>query len=151
MVVKDVKVIAIENGTVIDHIPTESLFKVVAVMGFKKTKEEILIGTNLKSKKLGKKGILKISNTYLSKKDLDRISILAQGSKVNTIKNFKVVEKREVKLPKEINEVVKCFNPNCISNHESLKTNFKIVQERPLKLKCKYCEKLTQEDQILFF
>jgi aspartate carbamoyltransferase regulatory subunit len=150
VVVKELKVNAIEKGTVIDQINPESLFNIIRVLDLEKRSDEILIGTNLKSKKIGKKGVLKISNLFLEKAELDKISILARNSKINIIKNYEVVKKFELPLPTKVENLIKCFNPNYITNFEKVNTFFTIIHDSPLKLKCKYCEKLTEKDQIQF-
>ncbi len=150
MVVKELKVNAIENGTVIDQINPESLFNIIKILELEKRSDEILIGTNLKSKKIGRKGILKIGNLFLEKAELDKIAILAKGSKINIIKNYEVKKKFELPLPLKVDNLVKCFNPNCITNFEKVDTSFMVISDSPLKLKCKYCEKLTEKEQIQF-
>jgi len=75
--------------------------------------------------------------------------LIAPNAKLNTIKNFEVVDKRVVEIPKEIVNIVKCFNPKCITNNEKIKTRFAVVSEKPIALKCFYCEKITNEDEIV--
>lgn len=64
----ELKVTAIENGTVIDHIPPQSVFQVINILGLNKVKNQIMVGTNLDSHKLGKKGIIKVSKNTLKVK-----------------------------------------------------------------------------------
>ena len=66
---KQLSVSAIENGTVIDHIPAKSLFKVIQILGLDKFDNQITFGTNLESKKLGKKAIVKISGKFFEDTD----------------------------------------------------------------------------------
>ena len=148
---KNLKVIAIEKGTVIDHIPCESIFKIVDALDLTNMTEEILIGTNFKSKKRISKGIVKISNRYLTQKEIDKIAILATGAILNKINNFEVLDKQKIDLPSEVKFIVKCFNPNCITNHEKIETSFNVVSKVPVTLQCKYCEKLMNKKEILFF
>jgi aspartate carbamoyltransferase regulatory subunit len=61
---KQLSVSAIQNGTVIDHIPARHLFKVIQILGLDKIEQQITFGTNLESKKLGKKAIIKISEKF---------------------------------------------------------------------------------------
>jgi aspartate carbamoyltransferase regulatory subunit len=60
-----------------------------------------------------------------------------------------VVEKRVVEIPEEIINIVKCFNPKCITNHEAITTRFSVESKKPIELRCMYCEKITSEKQIV--
>ncbi len=145
---KELKVSAIENGTVIDHIPADRLFDVIRILELDKCKNQITFGTNLESKKLGKKAIIKIGDKFFDPKDIDKIALIAHTAKINIIRDFKVVEKKKVEIPDEIVGIVKCFNPKCITNHEEVTTRFTVVSKEPLELKCHYCEKITDEQHI---
>ena len=146
---KKLKVSALKNGTVIDHIPPQNLFKVISILGLDKIREDMItFGMNLDSKAMGSKALIKISNKYFEDDDINRIALIAPNAKLNIIKNYKVVEKKEVQVPDEVIGIVKCFNPKCITNHEDIPTSFKVIKKDPLELKCKYCEKITNKDQI---
>ena len=69
---KELVVSAIDNGTVIDHIPTNAVYRVIHILGLENYEDEVLIGYNLESKKLGKKGIIKIKNKFLTPKYFDK-------------------------------------------------------------------------------
>lgn len=146
---KALQVSAIKDGTVIDHIPAERLFDVINILGLFNSQEMITFGTNLDSKQLGKKGIIKVANRFFQDQEINKIALIAPNAKLNTIKNFEVVDKRVVEIPKEIVNIVKCFNPKCITNNEKIKTRFSVVSEKPIALKCFYCEKITNEDEIV--
>jgi len=145
---KKMEVSAIENGTVIDHIPAKALFKVISILGLDHIDKQITFGTNLDSKKLGKKAIIKLSETFFMDKDINKISLVAPQAKLNIIKNYDVVEKKIVEVPDEIVGIAKCVNPQCITNNEKITTRFKIVSKRQVKLKCHYCEKITNQENI---
>jgi len=146
---KKLKVSALKNGTVIDHIPPQFLFKVISILGLDKIREDMItFGMNLDSKAMGSKALIKISNKYFEDDDINRIALIAPNAKLNIIKDYKVVEKKEVHVPDEVIGIVKCFNPKCITNHEDIPTSFKVINKDPLELKCKYCEKITNKDQI---
>ena len=93
------QVAALKNGTVIDHIPSEKLFTVVQLLGVEQMKCNITIGFNLDSKKLGKKGIIKIADKFFCDEEINRISVVAPYVKLNIIRDYEVVEKKEVKMP----------------------------------------------------
>lgn len=142
------QVSAIKEGTVIDHIPAERLFDVINILGLFNSSEMITFGTNLDSKQLGKKGIIKVANRFFQGEEIDKIALIAPHAKLNIIKDYEVIEKRVVETPSEIVSIVKCFNPKCITNHEKIKTRFSVISDKPIELKCRYCEKITYENQI---
>jgi aspartate carbamoyltransferase regulatory subunit len=145
---KELKVSAIKNGTVIDHIPAKNLFKVISILELEKIKTQITFGTNLESKKLGLKAIIKISDKFFKDKDINKIALVAPEAKLNIIKDYTVVEKKIVEVPEQIIGIAKCFNPKCITNHESITTKFTVESKKEVSLKCMYCEKITQQDQL---
>ncbi|MEN8117936.1 MAG: aspartate carbamoyltransferase regulatory subunit [Bacteroidota bacterium] len=145
------KVSAIKEGTVIDHIPAKNLFKVISILGLDKIGNQITFGTNLDSEKLGAKAIIKVSDKFFADDEINKIALIAPHAKLNIIKDYEVVEKRIVETPETITGIVKCFNPKCITNNEKITTCFKVVAKDPLALKCRYCEKITSEDQIRMY
>ncbi len=145
---KKMEVSAIENGTVIDHIPANVLFKVISILNLDKIDKQITFGTNLTSKKLGSKAIIKLSDTFFIDKEINKIALVAPQAKLNIIKNFTVVEKKVVEVPEEIIGIAKCMNPKCITNNEKITTRFEVVSKTQVKLKCHYCEKITDQDHI---
>ena len=138
---KAMQVSALCNGTVIDHIPADKLFAVVNLLNIHEMTNNVTIGNNLDSKKLGKKGLIKISDRFFTDDEINKISIVAPNVVLNTIRDYKVVEKREVKMPDEINNLIKCNNLNCITNNEPMATHFVVANHETHTLKCRYCEK----------
>lgn len=147
---KELVVPAIENGTVIDHIPTNVVYQVIRILGLEKYDDEVLIGNNLNSKKFNRKGIIKIKNRYFDKDEINKIAIVAPFASIITIKNFEIVEKIQAEIPDHINHIIKCMNPKCITNFEAIETSFDVVDKDNLKLKCHYCEKFTTKENIKF-
>ena len=145
---KELKVSAIKDGTVIDHIPAQNLFKVISLLGLADIENAITFGTNLESKKLGRKSIIKVADKFFRDDEIDKIALVAPEAKLNIIRNYEVVEKRQVSLPDEITGYVRCFNPKCIPNHEDITTRFTVVSKLPLALKCHYCDKVTTEEHL---
>jgi aspartate carbamoyltransferase regulatory subunit len=142
------EVSAIENGTVIDHIPAKALFKVITILSLDKIDKHITFGTNLDSKKLGKKAIIKLSDTFFIDKEINKIALVAPQAKLNIIRDYQVVEKKVVEVPEEIIGIAKCMNPKCITNNEKIVTRFQVVSKQEVKLKCHYCEKITDQEHI---
>jgi len=145
------QVAALENGTVIDHIPPEQLFKVAELLGLYRVGNRITIGNNLESKKTGRKGIIKIADYVFSADEISRIALIAPKARLNTIENYKVVKKsKEVPLPDIIYGIVKCNNPKCISNNEPMQSKFKVLDRDNVTIKCCYCErKINQKDIVI--
>lgn len=143
------QVSAIKDGTVIDHIPAIRLFDVINILELHNCTEMITFGTNLDSKLLGKKGLIKVENRFFQGDDVDKIALIAPHAKLNTIKNYEVIEKRLVEIPDSIVSIAKCFNPKCITNHENITTKFTVISKNPIELKCMFCEKITSEDEVV--
>lgn len=142
------QVTALCNGTVIDHIPAEKLFAVVNLLDIPSMNSNVTIGYNLESKKLGKKGLIKISERFFSDDEINKISLVAPNVVLNTIRDYNVIEKREVKMPDEIHNLIKCNNLNCITNNEPMPTHFYVADRDTHTLKCRYCEKEVNLDDI---
>ena len=142
---KELLVSAIENGTVIDHIPAEKTFQVVNLLNLQNAQEPVTIGFNLPSKQVGKKGIIKISNKFFTDEEINRLSVVAPKI---VIKNYEVVEKKTVETPDELRGIVKCNNPKCITNNEPMQTVFNVVDKAQGILKCRYCDKEQQIDKV---
>lgn len=138
----ELAVAALRNGTVIDHIPASSLFQAVKILGLSEMNGSITIGFNLDSRKLGKKGIIKVADAQFAPDVLDRIALIAPTAVVNIIRDYEVVEKRPVRLPEEVSGIIKCNNPKCITNNEPMKTRFKVIAgdaAGDTSLSCNYC------------
>lgn len=145
---KELAVAALRNGTVIDHIPSSSLFQVVDLLGLRNVTSNVTIGFNLDSSEMGKKGIIKIADTEYPEDMLNRIALIAPTAVVNIIKDYDVVEKRKVSLPDSLIDIVKCPNPKCISNNEPMRTRFDVVAHKPLALRCHFCECVATATEI---
>ena len=139
---------AIKNGTAIDRIPPQSLFKVISILGLDKINAQITFGNNLDSKKLGKKAIIKITDKFFDDEEINKIALVAPEAKLNTIRDYRVVEKREVQVPDEVTGIAKCVNPKCITNNERVTTKFYVIAKKPVTLKCHYCEKMVEQEQM---
>lgn len=139
---KELKVSALENGTVLDHIPAGNVYKALDILNLKGICNQITIGINLNSKLYGKKGIIKIADRFFEDDELNRLALIAPHATVNVIRNFQVVEKKQLCMPEEIEGIARCMNPKCITNHQPVKTRFKVTDENnEISLLCHYCEK----------
>jgi len=102
----------IENGTVIDHIAAGEALNVLRIIGITgSTQESISVATNVESKKIGTKDIVKIKNRELRKEEVDRIALIAPKASINIIRNYKVWEKKGVETPDRVVGIVRCPNP----------------------------------------
>jgi aspartate carbamoyltransferase regulatory subunit len=145
---KQMSVSAIQDGTVIDHVPARNLFKVIQILGLDRIDNQITFGTNLESKKLGRKAIIKISEKFFEDTDINRIALVAPEAKLNIIRDYEVVEKKIVEVPDNIVGIAKCVNPKCITNFETVTTRFKVYSKKNVALRCHYCDKITTQENM---
>ena len=147
---RELQVAALENGTAIDHIPPSQLFKVAKLLGLENMDNTITTGNNFQSKKMGCKGVIKISNKFFEEDEINRIALIAPKVILNIIRDYEVVEKKTVTLPDELVGLVKCNNPKCITNNEPMPSRFEVIDKEKGTIKCRYCErKINKEDIII--
>ncbi len=140
---------ALENGTVLDHIPSESVYRALDILGLRGIENRITIGINLGSDILGKKGIIKISDKFFADDELNRLALIAPNATVNIIRDYKVVEKKKLSLPQEVAGVGHCLNPRCVTNHHKIRTRFTTLErDGEIMLLCHYCEKLSSVKSV---
>ncbi len=140
------KVEKIADGTVIDHIPAGKGLRVLQILNIQAGYlGRVALLMNTTSKKMGKKDIVKIADKHIDDKTADKIALIAPEASLNIIKNFEVIEKRQVKLRSKLVAVAACPNPNCITNHERMESEFK-VEERGIR--CSYCERLFKPEEL---
>ena len=146
---KKLSVEAIENGTVIDHIPAGLGLTILRQFKLLHYGSAVTVGFNLPSKTQGSKDIIKITGVWLDDNAANRLALFAPEAVVNTIDHFKVINKRQLTLPDEIAEVFRCPNTNCASHGEPVKSRFYVrKQSGQTKLKCHYCEKTFSRDSV---
>ena len=152
MIENQLMVRKIRDGTVIDHIPAGRALNVLKILGI--TGREgfvVAIVMNVESKKLGKKDIVKTEGRFLDISEVNKIALIAPTATINIIKDYRVVEKKRVAVPDVIKGIIRCVNPNCITNQprEPVEPVFTTVSKSPLKVACKYCGQImTQEDIV---
>jgi len=127
---------AIKNGTVIDHIPADRTLLVVEILT--KPHESCFIGVNLSSTSVTNKGVVKIQDRELNELDFKILAALAPDATVNIIRDYNIVIKQKLKVPYEVIDLFVCGNSACITNHQAVKTRFKLGQ---LSHTCEYCER----------
>ena len=147
---KSIKVTALKRGTVIDHLRKGTALRAIQLLGLQ-TESTVTIGLNLESKKLGSKDLIKIENKELTKEEANKIALLSPDATFSIIRDFKVVDKKYPELPDRIEGLVKCTNPNCVTNHyEDVETRFLVLRKKPVKLRCFYCERVFSGKEIVF-
>jgi aspartate carbamoyltransferase regulatory subunit len=145
---KERKIPGIKDGTVIDHIPSRDTFRIIRILNPQEFKYPINLALNLDSKKMGNKGMIKIDSRFLTQSEVNKIAILAPNATVSIIKNYKVMEKIQVKIPEELVDVLDCTNPVCITSKEIAISKFKVLRKEPLEVKCHYCERVYGKDEV---
>ncbi|RLF04407.1 MAG: aspartate carbamoyltransferase regulatory subunit [Thermoprotei archaeon] len=152
---RELRVSKIKEGTVIDHIDAGRALHVLRILGLTGSEGLVIaIVMNVPSKKLGRKDIVKVEGIELREDQVNKIALIAPSATINIIRDYEVVEKVRVRVPERIEGLLKCVNPNCITNQprEPIKPRFKVASLRPLKLVCEYCgAELGQEDIIAQF
>ena len=146
---RELQVAALENGTAIDHIPPEQLFKVAHLIGLSSMNNRITFGNNLESKKMGRKGMIKIADKFFEEEEINRIALIAPNVILNIIRDYEVVEKKYIKLPEELIGIVKCNNPKCITNNEPMNSHFFVTDKESGTVKCRYCERKISKENIV--
>ncbi|MBT3785988.1 aspartate carbamoyltransferase regulatory subunit [bacterium] len=144
----------IGDGTVIDHIKAGEALKVLEVLKLikliKRGNCKVMIGCNFESGHHDAKDFIKINNAFLEPKDLNRISLLAPDATISVIRNFKIVEKYKVNVEKELNDILCCLNPSCITNFEKIPSKFYSRNHGPGVFECHYCEGTINEKELKF-
>ncbi|HDN81381.1 MAG: aspartate carbamoyltransferase regulatory subunit [Methanomicrobia archaeon] len=145
---KELKVSAIKNGTVIDHIRPGKALEVVRLLNLENYEDSVTVAMSVRSSLHKTKDIVKIENRELSEEEVNEIALIAPESTINIIKDYEVVEKRKIELPDVIKGILTCMNPNCISRKEG-SSKFIVEKREPVVLRCYYCERLMEEGEIL--
>lgn len=130
----------LHNGIVLDHIKAGKSMQIYHNLGLDKLDCCVAIIKNAKSNKMGKKDIIKIEGS-IDLVDLNILGFIDHNITVNIIVEGKIVEKKELTLPKKITNVIKCKNPRCITSIEQeLNHVFVLTDEKKQIYRCMYCE-----------
>jgi aspartate carbamoyltransferase regulatory subunit len=146
------KIGRIYKGTVIDHIDAGLAITILTLTGLENSPNLITIGVNVPSKKMEKKDIIKIEGVFLNEVQMQQISILSPNASISLIDNYNVIEKKKVSIPQVIKKLILCVNNTCISNSskEPISSEFQVLDEKPLKIQCVYCDRIYKLDAITF-
>lgn len=138
---QELRVRRIRNGTVIDHIAAGQALNVLRILGITDRSTDVMsVVMNVSDRK---KDIVKIEDRELNPGEVDEIALISPDTIINIIRDYKVIEKYKVILPSEIEGVVRCINPNCITNtDEPVKPRFTIHRDEGVELHCMYCRRI---------
>lgn len=143
------KIQKIENGVVIDHIPSNKGMKVLALLGVdEKFPGTVSMVMHTKSSRLGHKDIIKIEDKQLADREINKLALIAPQATVNFVKNYQVVRKQVMGIPDAFEDVIRCPNSKCITANEG-KPRLDVEQKSPLRVRCHYCEKVYTRDELL--
>ena len=147
----ELRVKKIREGTVIDHINAGNALSVLRILGMTGREDNVVsIAMNVPSKMLGRKDIVKVEERTLNAEEVDKIALIAPKATINIINNYTVVAKQKTKLPKIIRGIVRCDNISCISNgNEPTEPTFFVEHEDPLRLRCYYCNRIMEKNDVL--
>lgn len=139
---QELKVQPIRNGTVIDHIAPGNAIRVLRILAMPRPgwTSVLTAAMNVPSSR-GRKDILKIEDRELDPTEVNKISLIAPQATINIVREYEVIRKEIVQLPEKVSGLVKCPNPNCITNSEPVKTQFLVASQQPLRLRCGYCDR----------
>ena len=140
----DLIVRRIKDGTVIDHINEGKGLNVLEALEIDGSHGNVItIALNMPSGKLKKKDMIKVEGRFLEDDDTNKLAVIAPSSTVNIIKDYKLVEKRRVSLPNQIEQIFRCSNPDCITNsQEHIESTMEVMDKDNLVLKCRYCGRI---------
>ena len=145
---QELQVAALQNGTVIDHIPSNKLFEVVNLLHLENVKTSVTVGYNLKSKKMGHKSIIKIADKFFTDEELNQLAVITPNVSLCIIRDYEVVEKKTVELADNLVGIIKCNNPKCITNNEPMLTRFHVLDHATGTVCCHYCNTQQHLDEV---
>ena len=148
----DLMVRRIKEGTVIDHIDEGKGLQVLNALRIDgKDGSLITIALNVPSGKFKKKDIIKVENKFLKDDDTNKLAVIAPKATINMIKEYKLVEKRRVSLPNEIDRIFRCSNPDCITNStEYIESVMDVIDKEGRILKCRYCSRVLDVNRLKY-
>ena len=142
----------IKEGTVIDHIDEGKGLQVLNALRIDgKDGSLITIALNVPSGKFKKKDIIKVENKFLKDDDTNKLAVIVPNATINIIKNYKLVEKRRVALPNEVDRIFRCSNPDCITNStEHIESVMDVIDKEGRVLKCRYCSRVLDVNRLRY-
>ena len=131
----------LSEGIVLDHIKAGKSLDIYYQLGLNKLDSQIAIIKNAHSQKMGRKDIIKVEGDVLDRIDLDVLGYIDHSITVNIIRDSKLVEKRVLRLPKQITNVIHCKNPRCITSIEQELPHIFYLSDPEREIyRCRYCD-----------
>ena len=142
----------IKEGTVIDHIDEGRGLQVLDALRIDgKDGSLITIALNVPSGKFKKKDIIKVENKFLKDDDTNKLAVIVPNATINIIKNYKLVEKRRVALPNEVDRIFRCSNPECVTNStEHIESIMDVIDKEGRVLRCRYCSRVLDVNKLRY-
>ena len=129
----------LNEGYVLDHITAGECMEIYTWLGLDKLDSEVALIKNVKSKKMGRKDIIKIEGEHSL--NFDMLGVMDRNITIDVIKDGKIVEKRKPSMPEYVEGIIKCKNPRCITTIEQgLTHRFKLTNPEKGTYRCVYCE-----------
>jgi aspartate carbamoyltransferase regulatory subunit len=144
---RSIKISAMREGTVIDHLVAMTALKVLDILGIK-FPGAVTVGLNLESGKVGQKDIIKIENREVSPEEVAKIALISPRATFSIIRDFKVFDKFKPELPETIDNLIRCPNPSCVTSDDRVATRFKVLRTDPVRVRCHYCERSLKKEEI---
>jgi aspartate carbamoyltransferase regulatory subunit len=146
------KIFAIKAGTVIDHIPDGKGLALVSLLKLSDSENPLAIGLNLKSRRHGRKDLVKVEGKELTPNEVNQVAVLVPTATINIIRDFRVYKKFTVQMPEIIEGWLKCPNPKCITNNERMLSKFHPIAEKKhhYGFKCHYCERIFPASEVIY-
>ncbi len=130
---------SVEKGLVIDHIEAGKAMEIYKYLNLDKMDCSVAIIKNAKSKKMGKKDIIKVEDNI--NMNLKVLGFIDPTITINVIDNSVIIKKINLELPDEVENVVMCKNPRCITSIEQEITHkFKLTDKNKKIYRCVYCD-----------
>ncbi|WP_232701870.1 aspartate carbamoyltransferase regulatory subunit [Halobacterium wangiae] len=139
------RVSKIQSGTVVDHVTAGAALHVLSLLGIDGHDDAtVSLGMNVPSDRMGRKDVVKVEGRELSDSELEVLSLIAPEATINIIRDYDVVEKRQVERPDRVTDVLRCPNRDCITNAgEPVQAAFAVLDDG---LRCEYCGEIVRED-----
>jgi len=135
---------SIANGIVIDHVRAGFGMKVLEYLDIDTARDTVALLMNVASVKHGRKDIIKLAN--IESVDVNVLGLVDSGATVIYIKDSKIVEKKKLKFPKKVKNVIRCKNPRCVTSVEAVPNVFHLADESG-RYRCDYCDNIVKADE----
>lgn len=130
----------LENGINIDHIIQGNALFIIQALSLFNSDKQVGVGLNLLSKRLGYKDLIKVADFYLTDSQKEIISLFAPNATLSEIKDYQVITKYKLELPKVVDNIIICPNQRCVSRQYKSRFITQVDRKNQLNVICYYCE-----------